>query len=249
MTFQTEPCTECSGSANRLIKGSGKCSSCSGTGVDVGVAVLAGYEADCEGCNGTGACPACGGSGVRPASPITQGLSPQDATPPSAVHTGRPKTRRTLTGGGPPEPTYSAFYTENNKTPESPPRPVNFLHALFAERGGVDVSRCKTTESREDWGKLASIALGFCGSPECGYRWESRTSLDSSADPMEERLTTYNLPGISLEWSYSLNKIGQFGHCAYRHGSLWVEFEDAATQSQFERLWLETFGKAPVWRA
>lgn len=49
------PCTQCGGD--------GECDACSGTGVDSGVAVLAGYEGDCERCGGTGACPACGGSG------------------------------------------------------------------------------------------------------------------------------------------------------------------------------------------
>ena len=55
MTAPSKPCTECGGD--------GKCHACSGTGVDVGVAVLAGYEGDCERCSGMGACPACGGSG------------------------------------------------------------------------------------------------------------------------------------------------------------------------------------------
>ncbi len=55
MATPSRPCTEC--------RGGGKCNACSGTGVDVGVAVLAGYEGDCERCGGTGACPACGGSG------------------------------------------------------------------------------------------------------------------------------------------------------------------------------------------
>jgi len=48
------PCTRCGGDR--------ECDACSGTGVDSGVAVLAGYEGACERCGGTGACPACGGS-------------------------------------------------------------------------------------------------------------------------------------------------------------------------------------------
>jgi hypothetical protein len=55
MAAPSKPCTECGGD--------GKCSVCGGTGVDVGVAVLAGYEGDCGRCGGTGACPACGGPG------------------------------------------------------------------------------------------------------------------------------------------------------------------------------------------
>ena len=55
MAVSSKPCTECGGG--------GQCNACSGTGVDVGVAMLAGYEGDCERCGGTGACPACGGSG------------------------------------------------------------------------------------------------------------------------------------------------------------------------------------------
>ena len=55
MTALSKPCTECGGG--------GKCNACGGTGVDVGGAVLSGYEGDCESCGGTGACPACGGSG------------------------------------------------------------------------------------------------------------------------------------------------------------------------------------------
>lgn len=67
MAFPSEPCAECGDSGNRLTKGDGKCNRCGGSGVDAGVAVLAGYEADCERCNGTGVCPACNGTGVRPA--------------------------------------------------------------------------------------------------------------------------------------------------------------------------------------
>jgi DnaJ-class molecular chaperone len=66
MLMSREPCSECGDSGNRLTKGDGKCNRCSGSGVDVGVAVLTGYEGDCERCNGTGVCPACNGTGVRP---------------------------------------------------------------------------------------------------------------------------------------------------------------------------------------
>jgi hypothetical protein len=156
--------------------------------------------------------------------------------------------RWTLVAGFPPEPTYSDFM-DNLQATTTFPVPVTLLHPLFDQRCGVDVSQCKTTESREDFGRLVSTAHGFCGTPESGYQWESQTSLDSSADPMEEHLTTYNLPGIRLEWRYALNKIGQFGHCAYRHRSLWVEFDDAAAQSHFEHLWQWVFGTPPIWQA
>lgn len=55
MMAMTKPCDECGGG--------GECDSCSGTGADVGVAVMGGSEVDCERCGGTGACPVCGGSG------------------------------------------------------------------------------------------------------------------------------------------------------------------------------------------
>jgi hypothetical protein len=55
MAAPSKPCTECGGG--------GECNACSGTGVNVGGAVLAGYEGDCGRCGGTRACPACGGSG------------------------------------------------------------------------------------------------------------------------------------------------------------------------------------------
>jgi hypothetical protein len=55
MAAPPKPCPECGGD--------GKCNACSGTGVDIAVAVMGGYEGDCERCGGTGACPACGGSG------------------------------------------------------------------------------------------------------------------------------------------------------------------------------------------
>ena len=66
MAFPSEPCAECGDSVNRLAKGDGKCKRCGGSGVEVGVAVLSGYEGDCESCNGTGVCPACNGTGLRP---------------------------------------------------------------------------------------------------------------------------------------------------------------------------------------
>lgn len=67
MAFLSEPCTECGDSGQLPTKGDGKCNRCGGSGVDVGAAVLAGYEGDCERCNGTGVCPTCNGTGVRPA--------------------------------------------------------------------------------------------------------------------------------------------------------------------------------------
>ena len=67
MLMSREPCTECSEPGDQLTKGDGKCNRCNGSGIDVGVAVLAGYEGDCERCNGTGICSVCNGTGLRPA--------------------------------------------------------------------------------------------------------------------------------------------------------------------------------------
>lgn len=67
MVLASEPCTECGGWGHLLTQGDGKCTQCRGTGIDIGVAVLAGYEGDCEACAGTGVCRACAGTGVRPA--------------------------------------------------------------------------------------------------------------------------------------------------------------------------------------
>ncbi len=58
-----EPCTKCDSPGDSLTKGDGKCNLCRGTGIDIGVAVLSGYEGDCERCGGTGVCPACDGTG------------------------------------------------------------------------------------------------------------------------------------------------------------------------------------------
>ncbi len=58
-----KPCAECDSRDKDLNQGDGKCNHCGGTGIDIGVAVLAGYEGDCESCGGTGLCPACNGTG------------------------------------------------------------------------------------------------------------------------------------------------------------------------------------------
>jgi DnaJ-class molecular chaperone len=58
-----EPCTECDFPSDGLTSGNGKCNLCSGTGIDISVAVLAGLEGDCERCGGTGVCPVCNGRG------------------------------------------------------------------------------------------------------------------------------------------------------------------------------------------
>ncbi len=55
LTAMTKPCAACGGD--------GGCNACSGTGVDVGVAVMSGSEVACERCGGAGACPVCGGAG------------------------------------------------------------------------------------------------------------------------------------------------------------------------------------------
>lgn len=68
MEILTETCVECGNWGDSLTKGDGECTQCSGTGIDIGVAVLAGYAGDCEKCGGTGVCSACHGTGLRPAS-------------------------------------------------------------------------------------------------------------------------------------------------------------------------------------
>lgn len=64
MNSTTKVCNECGGRGEYLTKGDGKCSACNGTGINVGAAVLGGYEGDCEKCGGTGICPTCHGSGI-----------------------------------------------------------------------------------------------------------------------------------------------------------------------------------------
>jgi hypothetical protein len=154
-----------------------------------------------------------------------------------------PVHRFTLIGGKPPEPDYDDLL--ENKI--AFPGPASFLRPLFMECGGVDVSQCTTTEEIERPYEIR-ISRGHCGTPQIGYRWQNQTSLDSSADPVAEDITTYNLPGIHMDWSYAWNKMGQMGHGAFRHRSLQVDFDNEDAQSRFEQLWQRVFGTPPVWR-
>ncbi|MDQ7778208.1 MAG: hypothetical protein RDV41_00670 [Planctomycetota bacterium] len=159
-----------------------------------------------------------------------------------------------LVNGKPDEPDTSDWDALCNT-----PGPPSFLRELFNEflPAGTAEATVLTEEKADD---EVRIARGYAGSPQAGYRWEETTCLETSMIPVSVKYETYGLPGLELQWSFSLDHAGQLGHCAFRHGALRVGIERQAGHrgeipsesaardplNRFMRVWRKVFGRDPV---
>jgi hypothetical protein len=51
---------------------------------------------------------------------------------------------------------------------------------------------------------------------------------------------------MKVRWEYALEKAGQLGHEAYRHGKLECTFDGLADQQRFAEVWRRHIGKTPA---
>ena len=152
-----------------------------------------------------------------------------------------PPGRWTVTGGLPDEPEASMEAVCDVKGPGS------FLRALFETCCQVDVGKTSlvgtaqtSVEGEEE------VSLGRCGTERIGLRFKEIRNLESSMFPMQCEWESYGLPGMGIRWAFSLEKAGQMGYSAFRHGTLEVDFQDSAGRRRFEKVWQKVFGRKPI---
>lgn len=128
----------------------------------------------------------------------------------------------------------------------STPGPRSFLARLLEDRCGVDAGKATATVTSGVRYGDTEVSEGFAGTADAGYRFSEARSLESSMFDVRLTWTTYGVPGIDVQWSFSLEKAGQLGHCAFRNGTLRVRLENDAARATFVRLWHEVFARMPV---
>lgn len=147
-----------------------------------------------------------------------------------------------LSGGIPPEPDTSDWDAVC-----AGPHVERFLAALLRELAGVEWGAAQITREVEDdeW----RLQEAWHGSETCMFEVRVHTCRATSDIPVACVWRTRGVPGMELLWEYGLEKAGQLGHCAYRHGRLKCRFEDAAAQMAFENAWRQVIGTQPHWSA
>lgn len=147
----------------------------------------------------------------------------------------------TLTAGFPHEPEHG-----NLDELTTLPGPRSLLQALFRELRQIDLNDLARHEDM-----TANAEAGdpewrhfIVGDTETGFRQTELTSAETSSLPMHVEVETIGLPGLGIRWRYSLDHVGQLGHCAFRHGALLAAFETDDARQTFECIWQQVFGQA-----
>lgn len=119
-----------------------------------------------------------------------------------------------------------------------------FFGALFCDVAGVPMPAL--TERSEDRDDEAVVHKGRYGDRAFGVEVETVTILESSDFMVRCFWETHGLPGMKVTWRYYLERAGQLGHVAYRHGQLECRFDTEADQARFTGVWEKAIGKIPV---
>jgi hypothetical protein len=126
----------------------------------------------------------------------------------------------------------------------SAPRIGDFFAILFQEVADFNLPEPVIESDSKD--SLSHVRVGRRGSKELGAEITLVSCTETSAFPDYCKWETFGLPGMKVYWEYALEKAGQLGHVAYRHGKLECAFEDSADQRRFARIWQRQIGKTPV---
>jgi len=90
------------------------------------------------------------------------------------------------------------------------------------------------------------VRVGWRVSKVLGAEITVVNCTETSAFPVYRDWETFGLPGMKVKWEYALEKAGQLGHVAYRHGKLECTFESPDDQQRFAEIWRRHIGKMPV---
>jgi len=124
------------------------------------------------------------------------------------------------------------------------PGPRGVFAQLFYDIAKFSLPEPKITEESED--DVHRVHIIWCGTNRLGVKVIEIESVETSAFPMYCTWETFGLPGIKMTWKYSLEKAGQLGYAAFRHGTLEANFETADDQKRFAEIWQQAIGKTPV---
>lgn len=143
-----------------------------------------------------------------------------------------------LSGGAPDEPD-----TGDWDAICSTPGPNRFFAALFPALTGEPMPAEVSNESSED--DITNVHTIWCGSEALGARVIEIECTETTAFMMHSRWETFGLPGVKALWQFSLDRAGQLGYCAFRHGSLECTFDSPAAQTRFTEVWRKVFDREP----
>jgi hypothetical protein len=129
----------------------------------------------------------------------------------------------------------------------SMPGPFSFFQRLFLLLSNVIIDMPGTVSETEIIPREAEVTKGFYGREDIGLRSTETRSLETSMFGMWLNYETYGLPGIQVQWRFTLEKAGQLGYAAFCHQSLMVGFQEDQDRVRFEEIWGEVFGKKPIY--
>ena len=124
------------------------------------------------------------------------------------------------------------------------PRIEDFFAILFKEVADFNLPAPAMESDEED--SVRHIRVGWYGSKALGAKVTVVSCTETSAFPVYCDWETFGLPGMKLRWEYALEKAGQLGHVAFRHGQLECAFRSPADQQRFVDIWRQHIGKTPV---
>jgi hypothetical protein len=120
----------------------------------------------------------------------------------------------------------------------------DFFAILFKEIADFDLPEAVIESDTED--SVRHVRVGWRGNKGLGAQIIVVNCTETSAFPVYCDWETFGLPGIKVRWEYALEKAGQLGHVAYRHGKLECTFDRPSDQQRFADIWQRHIGKIPV---
>lgn len=128
------------------------------------------------------------------------------------------------------------------------PGPGSFFDRLFTSLADASIDRSNPVIESSTRDDDCEITKGFCGRKDVGLSFAELRNRETSSENMRLAWETYGLPGVQVCWEFYLEKAGQLGFAAFRHGTLQVSFRDDSAQALFVEIWEQVFNRTPVFR-
>ena len=123
------------------------------------------------------------------------------------------------------------------------PGPKRLFEALFHELTSGLLTPSPATISEDGTQRIHTV---WFGDDTFGIRVTETESSETTAFPMRCAWETFGLPGMKVTWNYSLERAGQLGYAAFRHGSLVCQFGSAADEQRLAAIWQRIIGTTPI---